>query len=57
MGRASRQNPTAIAAKEGQLPPKSPKMGKKESDRLIKAAVWAKMQSMCPIPLDPRYFF
>jgi hypothetical protein len=49
MGRASRQNPTAIAAREGQLPPKKPKMGAKESDRIIKAAVWAKMQEKCPI--------
>lgn len=49
MGRAARNNPTAIAAKEGKLPPKKPKMGAKESDCMIKAAVWAKLLEKCPI--------
>ena len=30
-------NPTAIKAKNGQLPPKPKKMGKRESDRLLYA--------------------
>lgn len=42
MGQAKR-NPTAIAAKEGLLPPKPKPMGKREKDRLIKAAIVQKM--------------
>lgn len=37
MGRAARNNPTAIMAKEGKLPPKPKKMGKRERDRWIYA--------------------
>jgi len=55
MGRASRNNPTAIAASEGKLPPKKTKMGAKESERRLYAAVRAKMQEKCPIPLDNFY--
>lgn len=32
-------NPTAIKAKNGELPPKPKKMGKRESDRLLYAKV------------------
>ena len=32
-----KHNPTAIAAKNGELPPKPPKMGKRERDRLLYA--------------------
>ena len=42
MGRAARNNPTAIMAKNGELPPKPKKISKRESDRLI----YAKIQEM-----------
>lgn len=32
-----KHNPTAIAAKNGELPPKPKKMGKRESERLMSA--------------------
>lgn len=32
-------NPTAIAAARGELPPKPPKMSKREADRLLMAEV------------------
>lgn len=32
-----KHNPTAIAAKNGELPPKPKKMGKRESERLLYA--------------------
>ena len=32
MGYASRNNPTAVAAKNGELPPKKRKMSKREQD-------------------------
>ena len=40
-------NPTAIAAKNGELPPKPKKMGKRESERLM----YAKCQEILYRPL------
>ena len=40
-------NPTAIAAKNGELPPKPKKMGKRESERLL----YAKCQEILYRPL------
>ena len=39
MGREARNNPTAIAAKEGKLPPKPKKPSKRERDRQITSLV------------------
>lgn len=36
---AHKYNPTAIAAKNGELPPKPPKMSKRERERLIMAQI------------------
>lgn len=40
MGQA-KYNPTAIAAKAGEIAPKPPKMGKREMDRFINTQVQA----------------
>lgn len=44
-------NPTAIAAKNGELPPKPKKMSKRESDRLL----YAKCQEIIYRPLVAAY--
>lgn len=44
-------NPTAIKAKNGELPPKPKKMGKRELDRLI----YAKCQEVVYKPLIEGY--
>ena len=44
-------NPTAIAAKNGELPPKPKKMSKRESDRLF----YAKCQEILYRPLIEAY--
>lgn len=36
-------NPTAIAAKKGELPPKPEKMGKRESERILLAEIQRKI--------------
>ena len=38
MGQA-KHNPIAIAAKKGELPPKKPRLGRRERDQIIAAAV------------------
>lgn len=38
-----KHNPTAIAAKNGELPPKPKKMSKRETDRIIYSLVETKM--------------
>jgi hypothetical protein len=38
-----KHNPTAIAAKNGELPPKPPKMTKREKERIIYSEIEAKM--------------
>lgn len=43
MGRAARNNPTAIMAKNGELPPKPKKMSKREADRLLYAKIQEKL--------------
>ena len=43
-----KHNPTAIAAKEGKLPPKPPKKSKKERDRELQAMVWQAMMEKSP---------
>lgn len=45
-------NPTAIAAKNGELPPKPKRMSKRESDRLF----YAKCQEILYRPLVDAYF-
>ena len=37
-----KHNPTAIAAKNGELPPKPKKMGKRQTEALIRAAIQEK---------------
>lgn len=44
-------NPTAIAAKSGELPPKPKKMGKREAERLM----FAKCQEVLYKPLVDAY--
>lgn len=44
-------NPTAIAAKNGELPPKPKKMGKRESERLL----YAKCAEVLYRPLAEAY--
>lgn len=46
-----KHNPTAIAAKKGELPPKPKKMGKRESERLF----YAECQRMLYSPLVKAY--
>lgn len=46
-----KHNPTAIKAKNGELPPKPKKMGKRERDRLI----YAKCQEILYKPLIDTY--
>ncbi len=46
-----KHNPTAIAAKNGELPPKPKKMSKRESDRLF----YAKCQEILYRPLVKAY--
>ncbi len=46
-----KHNPTAIAAKNGELPPKPKKIGKRESERLI----LAKCQEILYKPLVDAY--
>ena len=46
-------NPTAIAAANGELPPKPKKLGKRKSERLLKQMICAKMYNrtgMAPPP-------
>lgn len=46
-------NPTAIAAANGELPPKPKKLGKRESERLLKQIICAEMYNrtgMAPSP-------
>ena len=38
-----KHNPTAIAAKNGELPPKRPKMTKREKERILYSEIEAKM--------------
>jgi hypothetical protein len=38
-----KHNPTAIAAKNGELPPKPPKMTKREKERIIYSVIEEKM--------------
>lgn len=38
-----KHNPTAIASKNGELPPKPPKMTKREKERIIYSVIEAKM--------------
>lgn len=57
MGQA-KHNPTAIAAKKGELPPKPKRIGKRELDRLIAkeaSAILAKRIGL-PIHLTRNYF-
>lgn len=56
MGRASRLNPTAIAARNGELPPKPKKMGKRESERLMMAAIEARVLGPMPKELKEIYY-
>lgn len=39
MGRAARNNPTAVAAKKGELPPKVKSVSKREQERRLQAHV------------------
>lgn len=41
-------NPTAIAAKNGELPPKPPRKSKKEMERELKTMVMAAMMKKVP---------
>lgn len=45
---AHKYNPTAIAAKEGKLPPKPPKKSKRETERELYGAVMAAMIEKVP---------
>lgn len=51
MGRAARNNPTSIAAKNGELPPKPKKPSKREADRWL----YAKCQEILYKPLVEAY--
>ncbi len=46
-----KHNPTAIAAKNGELPPKPKQMGKREAERLL----YAKCQEILYKPLIDAY--
>lgn len=48
---AHKYNPIAIAAKKGELPPKPPKMSKRERERLM----YAKCQELLYRPLVEAY--
>ena len=41
-------NPTAQLAKEGKIPPKKPKIGKREKERFIKEAVFDYLRKKYP---------
>lgn len=48
-----KRNPTAIAAANGELPPKPKKLSKRESERLLKGMIYAEMYNrtgMAPSP-------
>ena len=49
MGQA-KHNPTAIAAKKGELPPKPKKMGKRDLDRWIYAQAQAMLAEKTGLP-------
>ena len=51
MGQA-KHNPTAIAAKKGELPPKPQKMSKREQDRMIAAMIKVKMAEKTGLPAE-----
>lgn len=38
-----KHNPTAIAAKNGMLPPKPKKLDKRESERFLESMIWAEI--------------
>lgn len=46
-------NPTAIAAANGELPPKHKKLGKRKSERLLKQMICAEMYSRTGIAPSP----
>lgn len=50
---AHKYNPTAIAAKNGELPPKPPKMSKREWERIVDA----KCRELLYRPLIPEAVF
>ena len=50
MGRAARSNPTAIAAKKGELPPKQQRMSKRELERLLYLYAKAKIAEKTGLP-------
>lgn len=39
-----KHNPTTIAAKNGELPPKKPKMSKRQTERLMMAKIMEKVR-------------
>lgn len=43
-----RFNPTAQAAKRGELPPKPPKMGRRESERWLRAEIMGYLMRKVP---------
>ena len=43
-----KHNPTAIAAKEGKLPPKPPKLSKAEYERELRGALWGALFKKAP---------
>lgn len=43
-----KHNPTAIAAKEGKLPPKPPKKSKAQSDAEMRMAILAALEKHAP---------
>lgn len=43
-----KHNPTAIAAREGKLPPKPQKMSKKELERELRGMLWAELAKRSP---------
>ena len=51
MGQA-KHNPTAIAAKKGELSPKPQKMSKREQDRMIATMIKVKMAEKTGLPAE-----
>lgn len=52
MGARARNNPTAIAAKKGLLPPKPKPIGSKESKRLIMETARAILAEKTGVPIN-----
>lgn len=46
-------NPTAIAAANGELPPKPKKLGKRESERLLRLMICAEMYNRTGVAPSP----